>query len=77
MLSHGLVIGTPGSHSSTSSSTSTPPSAQQTLEPRVSVFPFLTVVLSFGGLPFAFLVIQLRAAFGSPNFYVVRVSLLF
>ncbi len=39
--SHGLVIGTPGSHSSATSSPSTlPPSATESLEHRVSVFPF-------------------------------------
>jgi hypothetical protein len=38
---------------------------QQILEPRVSVFPFSTVVLFFGGLPFALLVLQFRAAFSS------------
>ncbi len=54
-LSHWLVIGTLGSHSSTTSSPSTPPpSATASLEPRVSIFPFFsTVVLFFCGLPFS------------------------
>ncbi len=50
MLSHGPVTGHSGSHSSTSSSTTTsPPSAILRLEHRVSVFPFLTMVLSLAG----------------------------
>jgi hypothetical protein len=56
----------PGSHSSTSSSTSaTTPSATANFEPRGSIFLFSTVVLFFGELPFAPLVLQFRAAFSS------------
>jgi hypothetical protein len=61
------VIGTPGSHSSTSTSTSaTTPSALQILKPRVIIFLFSTAVLFFVGLPFALLMFQFRAAFSSP-----------
>jgi hypothetical protein len=35
------------------------------LEPRVSAFLFSTAVIFFGGLPFALLVLQFRAAFSS------------
>jgi hypothetical protein len=38
---------------------------QQIPEPKVSVFTFSTVVLFFGRLPFALLVLQFRAAFSS------------
>jgi hypothetical protein len=55
------VIGTPGSHSSTSSSTSaTTPSATANLEPRVSIFIFHLSAF-FGGLPVALLVLQFKA----------------
>ncbi len=51
----------------------------QILEPRVSVFLFSTMVLFFGGLPFALLVLQFRAAFSSLLFkqYIVKVDFYF
>jgi hypothetical protein len=57
MLSHGLVIGTPGSHPS--SSTSTPPSTANSgaLSKRLSFFN--------RGAAFCHLVLQFRAAFSS------------
>jgi hypothetical protein len=63
MLSHGLVVSTPGSHSSATSSPSTsPPSTTASLEPKVSVFSFFSLGAFFGGLPLALLVLQFRAA---------------
>ncbi len=52
---------------------------QQLLEPRVSVISFQPWCFFFGGLPFALLVLQCRAAFSSLSFskYVSRVALLF
>jgi hypothetical protein len=65
----GLVIGTRGSHPSTPSSPSTSPSsATSSLEPRVSVFSFFNQGSFFGGLPFALLVLQFRAALSSVFF---------
>jgi hypothetical protein len=53
-LSHGFVISSFGSQSSTSSSTTTSsPTASSRLEHRVSVFPFFVNFSAFfGGLPF-------------------------
>jgi hypothetical protein len=69
MLLHGLVIGTLGSHPSKPSSPLTPPLfAISSLEPRVSVFPFFNRGAFFGGLPFALLVLQFRAALSSGFF---------
>jgi hypothetical protein len=69
MLSPELVIGTPGSHSSATSSPLTPPpSTSASLEPRVSVFPFFNHGAFFGGLPLALLVLQFRAALSSVFF---------
>jgi hypothetical protein len=51
------------SHSSATSSASTPPpSTTASLVPRVSVFSFFNRGAFFAGLPFAFLVLQFRAA---------------
>ncbi len=59
-LSHGLVIGSSGSHSSpTSAPPTSHPSATSRLEHRViSVFLFLNCCAFFGGLPFALLCFQ-------------------
>jgi hypothetical protein len=63
MLSHGLVIGIPGFHSSATSSPSTPPlSITASLKPRVSVFSFLNRGAFFGRLSLALLVLQFRTA---------------
>jgi hypothetical protein len=63
------VIGTPGSHSSaTSSPSSPPPSTTASLEPRVSVFSFFNRCAFLGGLPFALLVLPVRAALSSVSF---------
>jgi hypothetical protein len=67
MLSHGLVIGTPGSQSSATSSPATPPpSTIASLEPRVSVLSFFDRGAFFGGQ--ALLVLQFRAALSSVFF---------
>ncbi len=78
-LSHGLVISTPGSHSSTSTLTSPLPSA--TIDPqfRVSVISFYPWCFSSGGLHFAFFT-QTKSCFSALLFfskYAVWVALLF
>ncbi len=52
---------------------------QQLLEPRVSILSFQLWWFFFGGLPFALLVLQCRAAFSTLSFskYVMRVALSF
>jgi hypothetical protein len=58
----------PGSHPSTSSSTSTPPSATANSGTWSKRSFFSTVVLFFGRLPFALLVLHFIAAFSSLYF---------
>jgi hypothetical protein len=65
MLSHGLVIAMAGSHPSTHSSTSaTTPSATANFGASSKHLSFFQPwFFFFGGLPFALLVLQFRAAF--------------
>jgi hypothetical protein len=70
----------PGFHLSTPSSTSPPlPSTTKNSGAYSKRSLFSTVMLFFGGMPFALLVLQCRAAFSSLSFskYAMRVALLF
>ncbi len=68
-LSYGLVIGSPASHSSSTSSPLTShPCATSRLEHRVIVFPFFNRCAFFVGLPFALPVLPIRSALSSVSF---------